>query len=156
MRTFQRVSRLIRPAIGLPVLAALALAGLWILAMGCGPKKDDVTPPRLTDVPVPQGFKFNAARSADRIKNGFRVAEYLYEGGDASVRQVGDFYRQWMPTFGWVTKEENLSSGTQRLTFEKGSDNCYISIYNDWGTKIQIQLLPRGSRTPEGGAKPAP
>ena len=28
MRTFQRISRLIRPAIGLPVLAALAILGL--------------------------------------------------------------------------------------------------------------------------------
>jgi len=151
MRTFQRISRLIRPAIGLPVLAALALVGLMVMALGCGEKREvaattaPAVNPRLQDVPVPAGFKFKTDRSRDRAVGGFRFVEHFYEG-NASVRQVSDFYRRHMPLLGWRMLEENFVSGRRRLLYDKGNDTCHISVWDDWGTKVLIQVLPRGAR----------
>lgn len=151
MRTFQRVSRLIRPAIGLPVLSALAIFGLLVIALGCGETRETAATsapavnPRLPDVPVPAGFKFMSDRSNARIVGQFRYVNHFYEGG-STVRQVTDFYRRSMPTVGWKSAEETLVSGRQRLRFEKDNDTCYISVYDDWGTKLLIQVLPRGGR----------
>ena len=151
MRTFQRISRLIRPAIGLPVLAALAILGLLVMALGCGQKREvaattaPAVNPRLQDVPVPAGFKFKADRSSDRAVGGFRFVRHLFEGG-APVRQVSEFYRRTMPVLGWGMLEENFVSGRRRLLFEKGNDTCHISVWDDWGTKVLIQVLPRGAR----------
>jgi len=161
MRTFQRIARLIRPSIGLPLLSGLALVGLLILGLGCGQEREppaSATPsmtPRLQDVPVPAGFQFNAGKSGDRLSGGFRVVEHLYEGG-ATVRRVAEFYRQLMPVHGWTKREESFAGGTQRFAFEKGHDTCYISIYDDWGTKLLIHVYPRGPRSPETETSPKP
>jgi len=160
MRTFQRISRLIRPAIGLPVLAALAILGLMVLALGCGEKREvaatsaPAVNPRLQDVPVPAGFKFKADLSRDRAVAGFRFVEHLYEG-NAPIRHVSDFYRSYMPRMGWTPVEERFVAGKQRLRYEKGNDTCHVSVYDDWGTKVLIQVLPRGARPTEPAA-PAP
>jgi len=162
MRTFQRVSRFIRPAVVMPVLVALALGGFLALVLGCDGQSGREPPamtapainPRLPDVPVPFGFKFNTARSFDRAKGESRTAEHLYEG-DAPLRQVAEFYRHQMPTFGWTQKEENFSNGVQRFTFEKGGDICYVSIWDNWGTKVLIKVLPQAGKRIETGARPA-
>jgi len=160
MRTFQRISRLIRPAIGLPVLAALALVGLLVMALGCGEKREvaattaPAVNPRLRDVPVPAGFTFKAGQSSDRAVGGFRFVRHLYEGG-ATVRQVSEFYRRNMPPLGWRMLEENFVSGRRRLLYDKGNDTCHISVWDDWGTKVLIQVLPRGARRIRPAA-PAP
>ena len=159
MRTFQRMARFIRPAVGWPVLSALALLGLLVLALGCGPEKEQPASPapsvspRLPDVPVPAGFKFKAEESSDRLAGRFRFVRHLYEG-NATVRQVSEFYRRGMLTLGWTLKEENLGSSRQRFMFEKGSDACHISIWDDWGLKVLIQIFPRGATPAETGAVP--
>ena len=160
MRTFQRISRLIRPQIGLPVLAALAILGLVVMALGCGEKREAAATtapavnPRLADVPVPAGFKFEADRSRSRIVGQFRFIEHRYEGR-ATVRQVAEFYRRGMPVLGWRTLEENFVSGRQRLLFDKGNDTCHISIWDDWGTKVLIHVLPRGAGSTRTRTQPA-
>jgi len=151
MRTFQRIARLIRPAIGLPVLAGLALVGLMVLALGCNEERGRAATaapavnPRLKDVPIPADFKFDTDRSKERMARGFRFVEHHYKG-DATVRQVAEFYRDIMPRVGWTKVEENLVSGRQRLLFEKGNDSCHISIRDDWGTRLMIQVMPSGGR----------
>ena len=160
MRIFQRIARLIRPAIGLPVLAGLAILGVLVLALGCGEKRETAATaapsinPRLPDVPVPAGFKFKSDQSRDRTVGQFRFVEHHYEG-NVSVRQVSDFYRRNMPVLGWTTLEENFVSGRQRLLFEKGNDTCHISVWDDWGTKVLIQVLPRGTGHSATNPKPA-
>jgi hypothetical protein len=151
---------LIRPAVALPVLAALALAGLMVMALGCGPTKEPPAAaapainPRLPDVPVPFGFKFNTEDSYDRVTGGFRSVKHVYEG-NAALRQISEFYRQQMPAFGWTQKEENFGSGTQRFVFEKANDVCYVSIWDDWGMKLLIQVMPKGARPSEAPPNPA-
>jgi len=151
MRTFQRIARLIRPAVGLPVLAGLAIVGLLVVALGCnedGGRAATAAPavnPRLPDVPVPAGFSFDAGRSKERRARGFRFVEHHYKG-DATVRQVTDFYRDIMPRVGWNMVEETFVSGRQRMLFEKGNDNCHVSIWEDWGTRLMIQVMPSGGR----------
>jgi len=73
----------------------------------------------------------------------------------APLRQVSEFYRHQMPVFGWTQKEENFSNGTQRFTFEKGGDTCYVSIWENWGTKVLIKVLPSAGKHVETGARPA-
>jgi hypothetical protein len=159
MRTYQRISRHIRPAIALPVLAVLALGGFLLLGLGCNEntRNDQAMAapainPRLPDVPVPFGLKFDTDRSSDRMVNGVRQAEHLYTG-DASMRLVAEFYRHQMPAFGWTQREENLSGGRQRFTFEKGNENCYISIWDDWGTKLLIKVMAKGAKASEPAPK---
>ena len=161
MRTFQRVSRYLRPAVGLPILAGLALAGLLVLVLGCGPQKEPAAAsapslnPRLADVPVPAGFKFKANQSSDRTTGEIRIVRHQYEG-DATLRQVAEFYKREMPGLGWTLKEENLTGGRQRLLFEKSNETCHISVWDDWGTKLFIQVYPKGARTAEPAKKAAP
>jgi hypothetical protein len=151
MRTFQRIARLIRPAIGLPILAGLAFLGLMVMALGCNEERGRAATaapavnPRLPDVPVPADFTFNADRSKERRARGFRFVEHHYKG-DASVRQVTEFYRDIMPRVGWKRVEESLVSGRQRMLFEKGNDSCHVSIWDDWGTRLLIQVMPSGGR----------
>ncbi len=152
MRTWQRIARLIRPAIGLPALAALALAGAVVLALGCNPEQqrlDEAGPAagsHVADVPVPAGFRFNAKESYDRSTGGFRLVSHLYEGG-AKVRDVTEFYRRAMPAAGWETVQESFEYGKQRMVFRKGEETAYVSVWDDWGTKVLIQIFPTG-RTP--------
>jgi len=149
MRTFQRFSRFIRPTVATAVLAVLAIGGLMVLALGCGPGKElpaaaaPAVNPRLPDVPVPFGFKFIEDKSKDRMAGGTREVEHRYEG-DAPVRQVSEFYRLHMQSFGWTLKEETFAGGRQRFTFQKGAETCYISIWDDWGTKVLINV-PRAA-----------
>jgi len=160
MRTFQRIARLIRPWLGLPVLAGLALAGLVVLALGCGGEGErgaaasaPALAPRVADVPVPAEFKFNEEDSLDRQAGDLRFIRHLYSGS-ASVRRVAEFYRRTMPAAGWKQIEESFAGGRQRFQFEKGRESCYISIWDDWGTKLLIQIFPTGGKPPEPGEVP--
>ena len=153
MRTFQRVARLIRPAFALPILAGLGLLGLLVLSHGCGPAKTfpmDTTfvNPGLPDVPVPTGSKFNTNESYQRLAGGARSVRHYYEV-DWSLRDVSAFYRKHVPEFGWAMKEDSLSDGTQRFMFSKGNDICYVSIWDSWGVKLLIQVMPMGVRSTE-------
>jgi hypothetical protein len=149
---------LIRPTIGLPVLMALALVAIFALAMGCGDNNRGpdtlggtvLTP--VADVPVPAGFKFKMDQSSERKSGTFRFIRHMYEGS-ASVRETTEFYRTSMPRNGWLLVDETLQNGRQRLLFDKGNESCHISIYDDWGTKVLIQILPKGSRPTD--TKPA-
>jgi hypothetical protein len=159
MRTFQRVSRLIRPAIALPILAGLGLVGLLVLSQGCGPAKTfpmDTTfvNPGLSDVPVPTGTKFNMNESYQRLAGGARNVRHYYDA-DWPLREVSAFYRKHMPEFGWAMKEDNLSNGTQRFVFSKGGDICYVSLWDSWGVKLLIQVMPTGLRSTEPVGKAA-
>jgi hypothetical protein len=154
MRTFQRISRFIRPAVGLPVLAGLALAGLVVLALGCGEERGapaasaPAVNPRLPDIPVPAGFQFLDKESYESMMGGRRQVLHRYKG-DAPVRQVAEFYRRNMVPLGWTVSSERFVEGKQRLVFAKGNEACHISIWDEWGTRIQIYVLPSGFRAAE-------
>lgn len=153
MRTFQRISRFIRPAVGLPVLAGLALLGLMVLAMGCGEERGAAAAapsvnPRLPDIPVPAGFEFLEKDSYDSVIAGRRQVLHYYKG-NATVRQVAEFYRRSMRALGWAQASETFVQGKQRIRFEKGTETCHISVWDDWGTKIQIYVLPSSFRSAE-------
>jgi hypothetical protein len=158
MRTFQRIGRWVRPWAVLPLLSALGLAGFVMLAHGCGP--DNRMPevsvnPRLPDVPVPFGFKFEVDRSTDRVIGTARTAEHLYSG-DTSVAQTTQFYRLHMSTYGWTLKDQSLSAGRQRFMYEKGPDTCYVSVWDDWGTKLLINVMQKGAGPVEPPFKAPP
>jgi hypothetical protein len=153
MRTFQRVARHIRPVIALPLLAGLGLVGLLVLSQGCGPTKTfpmDTTfvNPVLPDVPVPTGTKFNMNESYQRLTGGARDVRHYYEV-DWPLRDVSAFYRKHMPEFGWAMKEDNLSNSRQRFMFSKGNDICYVSIWDSWGVKLLVQVIPTGVKSNE-------
>jgi len=152
MRTFQRVSRFIRPSVAMPMLALLALGGLTVLVLGCGQTRENPAAaapainPKLPDVPVPFGFKFDTGKSYDKVTSGFRDVKHLYEG-DTPVPQVAEFYRLHMPQYGWTLKEESFVGARQRFTFQKAAESCYVSVWDDWGTKVLVQVLT-GTATP--------
>jgi hypothetical protein len=129
---------------------------VFVVAMGCGgPHTTPGPDPRwiLQDIPAPAGFKYVVDQSNERkLADGRRVIRHMYEvkGG---VQENADFYRNEMPHNGWVLAEETLQGGRQRFLFDKGNESCHISIYDDWGTKVLIQILPKGTRPTD--VKPA-
>jgi len=158
MRTFQRVARLIRPAIALPILAGLGLVGLLILSQGCGnpktlPLNEVYVNPSVPDLPIPTGTKFSTNGSYQYLTGGVRNVRHYYET-EWSIREIAAFYRAHMPEYGWAMKEDNLSSGTQRFVFSKGGETCYVSIWDSWGVKLLLQVLPTGVRPSEPAARP--
>jgi hypothetical protein len=159
MRTFQRVARLIRPAFALPLLAGLGLVGLLVLSQGCGPTRvfpiDEVFfNPGLPDVPVPTGTKFNTNESYQHKTGEARNVRHYYEV-DWSLTSVAAFYRKHMAEYGWTMKEDNLSGGRQRFVFSKSNDICYVSIWDSWGVKLLIQVIPTGLRAAEPAGRAA-
>ncbi len=145
MRTFQRIARLIRPAVALPTLAALALAGMVVLGLGCGgPERRENPPPHLMrDVPVPAGFQFVPKESTDRSTAGVRLISHLYKG-QAPVRETADFYARAMPARGWTLRDRTFNRGKERLVFEKGRETAYVTLWDDWGAKLMVQVYPQG------------
>ena len=155
MRTFQRVSRLLRPAIGLPVLAGLALLGLLVMSLGCNGngRGGEPIPPKFTDIPIPAGFELVSGKSTDTQTGPHRRISHMYKG-DAKVPLVSEYYRRHMPELGWTLVRENYVSGRQRFMFNKGNETCHIIVYDDWGTKIQIEVWP-ATGTPAETTSPA-
>ena len=101
MRTFQRIARLIRPAIGLPVLSALALIGLLVVVLGCGQSREPAAAsapalaPRISDVPVPATFKFDVNESTDRQTGDLRFVQHLYPSIIRGEHDVQCNSRSW-------------------------------------------------------------
>jgi hypothetical protein len=150
-------SRAALPAVGTAALVALATAA------GCDwfnrRSEPPTAPPpvsRIPDVPVPVGFKFDAGQSNDRIGGDVRVVVHTYKGGLGSmnVAETCEWYRQSMPGNGWQKMEESFSDKCHRFLFVKGNENCWISIWDDWGTKILIQIFPKGAKPPEPSLEP--
>ena len=140
-----------------------AVAVLAFLAAGCEwfGKRDDVPPPdtsRIADVPVPYKFKLDIKQSTDETAGNVRKVSHLYKGGLGSlnVHETTDWYRQAMPTRGWQPVREGLQDATERLVYEKGDETCYVSIWDDWGTKVLIQILPKGTEPLPTTAGPQP
>ena len=104
---------------------------------------------------MPFGFHFDVNQSSRPRRRHDPAAEHLYSG-DASLAQVAAFYRLHMGSYGWTLKEENLSGGRQRFTYEKGPDNCYISIWDDWGTKLLVKVMAKGTGPVEPPSKTPP
>jgi hypothetical protein len=157
MRTFQRVSRLIRPAVGLPVLAGLALVGLLVMSLGCGINNHPTTlPPKFADIPIAPGFEIVPGRSTDTQIGPSRRISHVYKG-DAKVPEVSEYYRRRMPDQGWTLVRESFVGGRQRFMFNKGNESCHVLIYDDWGTKVQVEVWPAGGKPvePHGGPAPA-
>jgi hypothetical protein len=157
MRTFQRVSRLIRPAVGLPVLAGLALVGLLVMALGCDGNGTRTTlPPKFADIPIAPGFEIVPGKSTDTQIGPSRRISHVYKG-DAKVPEVSEYYRRRMPDLGWTLVRESFVGGRQRFMFNKGNESCHVLIYDDWGTKVQVEVWPAGGKPvePHGGPAPA-
>jgi hypothetical protein len=156
MRTFQRVSRLIRPSIGLPVLAGLALVGLLVASLGCdgNGRGERTLPPKWSDIPIAPGFEIVPGKSNDTTAGGNRRVSHVYKG-DAKVPVVSEYYRRHMPELGWTLVRESFVGGRQRFMFNKANESCHIIVYDDWGTKVQIEVWPFGARTAETHPAPA-
>jgi hypothetical protein len=134
-------------------LVPVAVAAVAALAAGCdwGNKRDDNPPPvvsRIADVPVPYGFKLDAKASSDEAAGAVRRVSHLYKGGLGSLNlaETTDWYRQSMPAHGWQPAREEFKNATQRFVYDKGDETCYVSIWDDWGTKVLIQVFPKGSQ----------
>lgn len=140
------------------LVSAAALVGLGLAAAGCDGLGRKSKPPaaapsvsRIADVPVPQGFKFDVGQSNDRVTGSTRVVSHLYKGGIGApnVAETTDFYRQMMPGSGWQKMEESFNDKVRRFIFAKGNENCYVSIWDSWGTKVLVQVYPKGAKPPE-------
>jgi hypothetical protein len=92
-------------------------------------------------------MRFDAKASSEQRAGGVRFVEHLYRG-PVPVRQVEAFYRREMPLAGWRTRQETFSEGRRRLVFDKDNETCYVSIWDEWGTRLLVQVFPKGQAQP--------
>ncbi|MBU0718966.1 MAG: hypothetical protein KJ749_12010 [Planctomycetes bacterium] len=116
--------------VGLTVLIVLfpALAG-------CTPRIGPEGQARLTassnpyepDLPLPEGFRLVDRASEDWASAALRYVRHQYEGRSDKYT-VRQFYREQMPLVRWVGRSESNVLGRYTLTFERGKEDCVITI----------------------------
>lgn len=87
---------------------------------------------KLSDVPVPMGFKLIPQESYTFEASGVRVALLKYQGKVKDADQLVNFYKEQMAIYNWNLLNV-IEYGQRLLNFDRESETCIIS------------LLPKGS-----------
>jgi hypothetical protein len=107
----------------------LALGGCGLFnAKSSGPLIADARSP-IVDVPVPAGFAMSDESTSKVIPGGgLRVVNHRYVGYE-DVLPVVEFYKQTMPTKGWVLADQNQQPGQEViLHYTKKSEECNVTV----------------------------
>lgn len=145
-----------RPA----TLSALALAGLTSLGGGgCAYFSDTPVLAPATgevvltqDVPVPEGFELREDDTLRHERTAYRRLRLSYRRPDyLSQERVLEFVRQVYPAHGWKV-EFVTGLETAKVILTKGSEECRVTVSEDFGdafTDMLVEVEPR--TTPQGG-----
>jgi len=132
---------------------ARVLAGvLWIgpLVGGCAAdvgrhpvRLAPMARPFVHDVPIPVGFRFAEHVSEDRLSGARRLyLRHVYVGPAANY-DVRHFYSEQMPRFRWRKVADGHVKGEYQMRFEKGDEDCDISIRDrgGWRSECEVQII---------------
>jgi len=145
-----------RPRTTLP---ALAFAGLAVFGQGCAyfqetptlaPAQGEVVLNQ--DLPVPEGFELREDATLRHERTSFRRMRLAYRRPDyLSQERVLEFVKTAYTAQGW---EVEFVTGieTAQVVLIKGSEECRITVFEDFGdayTDMVVEVEPR--QTPRGG-----
>jgi hypothetical protein len=127
------------------VVLVLGGCGLFSSKSG-GPLIADARSP-IVDVPVPAGFSMSDESSSKVIPaSGLRMVNHRYTGHD-DLLPIVDFYKQLLPTKGWVLADQSQQPGQEvSLHYTKKSEECSVTISErtfDTVIRVKIDPLPR-------------
>lgn len=129
------------------LFAAVAMMML-ALATGCQ-QPSELRPqarPVIADVPWPEGFVYDEAKSQSHSVSGGRTIDHLYKGR-ANKYEVLRFYQKQMTTNQWTLVREAQMQGDVLMDFDKGNERCTIIITDGnmmYPTFIKIVLSSVG------------
>ncbi len=145
-----------RPRTSLPTLM---FAGLAVFGQGCAYFQDTPTLAPAQgevvlnqDLPVPEGFELREDATLRHERTSFRRMRLAYRRPDyLSQERVLEFVKTAYPAQGW---EVEFVTGieTAQILLIKGSEECRITVFEDFGdayTDMVVEVEPR--QTPRGG-----
>lgn len=107
---------------------------------------------KLSDVPVPTGFKLLPQDSYSFESAGVRVGLLKYQG-KANIDQVVNFYKEQMRMYNWNLLNI-VEYGQRLLNFEREAETCIISLLPKGNTIIATISLGPKSQMPRKSEKP--
>jgi hypothetical protein len=124
----------------------LAAAVLFTsLAVGCSDKGVTRLSPQtnsyLEGIPVPAKFELAEKMTEDYESGGQRTARHEYRGFFSDPASVREFYREQMPTLGWVRVSDQNVKGRVSLRFERKSEACTIEIEPGYLFQTTIRVI---------------
>ena len=121
---------------------AMMLAGA---AAGCNdrPTVTRLSPKNnsyLEGIPVPAKFQLAEKMTEDYESGGERTARHEYRGF-SDPPSIREFYREQMPTLGWVRVSDQNVKGRITLRFERKSEACTIEIEPGYLFQTTIRVI---------------
>ena len=129
-------------------MTALAISAALVMGVcGCGGPKDEPLPMstmlRLSDLPVPDGMKFIAQRSHDRISPTRRIIYHEYKGSK-EVLSVIRFYKDQLPASNWKFIDESTDKGISTLNYENENERLTVRVYKKgFNTYLILQVYEK-------------
>jgi hypothetical protein len=121
--------------------------------LGSVPILEPQTMAKFSDIPAPNGFKFQGQESYAFESSGMRVAVLKYVG-KADIDQVIAFYKEQMQMYNWNLLNI-IEYGERLLNFERESETCIISLIPKGSTVlVTISLGPKSQRAPLKAERP--
>ena len=97
--------------------------------------------PVIADVPWPEGFSYDDARSRSDSAGGVRFIDHQYKG-QCSKFDVQRFYDKHMVANQWAPVRNQSLQGDIWMIFRKGNELCMISITDaTWPSKACVRVL---------------
>ncbi len=109
---------------------------------------------KVSDAPVPAGFKLIPQESYSFEAAGVRVSLLKYQGR-ANIDQVVSFYREQMAMYNWNLLNV-VEYGQRLLNFDRESETCIVSLTPKGNSvMITISIGPKAQQIKKGiGSKP--
>ena len=109
--------------------------------------------PPLADIPVPLDFKLDGKASRNFASEGIRFVDHVYTGR-GEMFELKRFYERYMPLSGWTQNTEIFAQNRIMLDFEKGGENCRVTIHEGGGlfsgTTVAVQVWSPGGSLRQG------
>jgi hypothetical protein len=136
------------------ILGALALASPGCAYFASYPVLQSASPDEFVsvDLPVPEGFEIASQDSWRHERSTYRRYKLIYQREDyLRHERVQEFVHAAYTRAGWDL-EFQYGFEEVKLLFTKGSEECLVSIKEDFGdrsTQFVVEVQPR--TTPDGG-----
>ncbi len=108
---------------------------------------------KVSDAPVPAGFKLIPQESYSFEAAGVRVSLLKYQG-KANIDQVVSFYREQMAMYNWNLLNV-VEYGQRLLNFDRETETCIVSLTPKGSSVIiTISIGPKAQQVKSGASKP--
>ena len=147
------------------IFFSFVLAYLTVLLTGCAmdmqSEKSTINPAllepqtnlKVSDAPVPAGFKLIPQESYSFEAAGVRVSLLKYQGR-ANIDQVVSFYREQMSMYNWNLLNV-VEYGQRLLNFDRENETCIVSLIPKGSSVVvTISIGPKAQQVKTSVSKP--